>query len=650
MAASSQIREEVFASRKRQLMRGIRAAAVLPLLVVQPAVAGSFDLFGLDGSYQVQATYAYAVRTEKPHNGIIDTPPSAEIPIPDYIKFNESHNYDDGDRNFKRGAVVNNRLSMIGELQLEKDQYGILVRGDTFYDQVYHDANDNNSPDTINRTDGDPNYPFEGTVNEFSDAARYYSGGRSRLLDAYVYGSWYLGDSSALNLRVGKHIAAWGESLFFSGVALAQSPADATKASVPGADVKSILLPVNQVSMQFAINDKLTLLGQYKLEFKPVELNPVGEYFSVSDVVGPGAQFIWGIENPLYLANFSDLNLLSDDVPEAVQLVVDLLAPDLPTGQLTQLLGDVLNRLDPLLPDVTVPLEVINQPNAPHYINVVRGKDKRPSDFGQWGVGLKYRLSWETTLGLYQLRYHNTTPAPVQNYGYAVLLPGVGGLPDLTTRALGLQVPVSYNIRYFDGIDLSALSFSTTLLGMNIGGEAIFRDGVDILVDVDGGLLGPVPTPTRGRVAQGLLSSLYTTGPKLFWDALTLVTEVGYVHVLDVDQACGPTSCSEDLTYTRDAWGYSILGLIDRKNVFSGWDLQIPVTYAAIGSGHSSLISGLGSLMGEGDKRTSIGFNFTWLQKLQMGISYNVFLGKPDFTERPYADRDYVAFTTKYNL
>ena len=68
--------------------------------------------------------------------------------------------------------------------------------------------------------------------------------------------------------------------------------------------------------------------------------------------------------------------------------------------------------------------------------------------------------------------------------------------------------------------------------------------GIDVLVDVDGGLLGPVPTPTRARVMQGLLSSLYSVGPTGFWDSFTLVSEFGYVHVHDVDPACGPTSCS----------------------------------------------------------------------------------------------------------
>ena len=612
--------------------------------------AAEFSLLGMDGNYQLQGSYALATRLRAPAPGIIDTPPSAEIPIPDFIKLPESNNYDDGDRNFAEGAIVNNRLTLLGEIQLTRGDYGLLVRGDAFYDDVYLRRNDNNAPNTLNRTDGDPQFEFEGQVDRFSDAAKDRSGRRARLLDAYVYGSWYFGEASALNLRVGRHIAAWGESLFFSGVALAQSPADATKATVPGADVKSILLPVNQVSMQLAINEKWTLLGQYKLEFKPVELNPVGEFFSVSDVVGPGAQFIYGIENPLYLQNLEDLNLLSENLAETLQLVVDLLAPQLPTQGVTDLVGNLLGLLDPLLPDVPVPGGIINQPNTPRYVNVVRQEDIRPSDHGQWGVGLKYQITPETTLGAYRLRYHNTTPAPVQNYGEALLVPGNGILRPITTGTLGLQVPVTYNIRYFDGIDLSALSFSTSFLGANVGGEFIVREGVDVLVDVDGGLLGPVPTPTRSEVWQGLLSALYVLGPRFGWDALTLVGEVGFVHVEDLEPACGPNGCSTDLSFTRDAWGYSLLGLMDFRNITAGWDLQVPISFAAIGNGQSALLSGLGSLMGEGDMRASIGFNFTRLQRLEVGVSYNAFLGSPHFEKRPYADRDYVAFTGKYRF
>src|SRR5262249_10820074 len=149
-------------------------------------------------------------------------------------------NFDDGDRNFKQGSLINNRISGYGELQLTHDNYGAVFSGDGFYDQVYHHPNDNDSPGTINKT---------GSNTRLNDGARYYDRQPVRLLEAYAYGDWNLFDSEAsLDLRVGKQLVAYGEALFFSGIALAQSPNDATKAFVPGAEVKDILLPVNQVS------------------------------------------------------------------------------------------------------------------------------------------------------------------------------------------------------------------------------------------------------------------------------------------------------------------------------------------------------------------------------------------------------------------
>jgi hypothetical protein len=636
----------------RTVVAGGMAIAIGGLAGIEEAVAGSFDLLGLDGSYQLQTSYAAAWRVEKPHHGIIDTPPSPEIPIPDWLKFPESNNFDDGDRNFKRGDMVNNRLSLLGELQLSSGDFGLLLRGDAFYDDVYFNRNSNDSPSTINKTSGRHNFAFEGDVDKFTDQARQYSGRRARVLDAYVYGSWYLGEESALNVRLGRHIAAWGESLFMSGVALAQAPADATKANVPGADVKSILLPVNQLSFQLSINNELTLLGQYKLEYKSVELNPVGEYLSVADVVGPGAQFAWGIKNPLYFETLAQINLLSDQTSGAVQVVADLMGFGNSTRTLTEVLGTILSAIDPLVPPLQLPLDIIPQPNTPRYINPRRVADTVPSDHGQWGVGMKYQILSDTNIGFYRLRYHNTVPAPVMQYDYATLLPASQGLPALTTSVFDLKVPVTYTVKYFDGVDLTAMSFSTALFGANIAGEFGWREGIDVLVDVDGGIMGPVPTPTRANAGYALLSGLYVVGPGLFWDALTLVGEAGYVHVEKAHEACGPTpqSCSNRLTYSRDASGWSGLIMFDKKNVVSGWDLQVPIFLGGIINGQSSVLSGLGALMGDGDYRASIGFNFTYLQKLQLGTSYNAFLGKPDFEKRPFADRDFAAVTVKYSF
>ncbi|HSV80782.1 MAG TPA: DUF1302 family protein [Ramlibacter sp.] len=620
-----------------------------------PAQASSFDLLGLDGDWQMQMGYAAAMRLHDADDRIINAPGAANIPVPENLKIPESANYDDGDRNFNRGSLFNNRLTLLGELGLVHEDYGLRLRADAFYDNVYHRKNDNRQSATLSQTTGDINYPHEGPVDRFTDAAEYYDGTRARLLDAYVYGSWYLGDEMALNLRAGRHIAAWGESLFFSGIALAQGPADATKANVPGADVKSILLPVNQVSMQLALTPDLTVLGQYKLEYKSTELNPVGEYFSVADVVGPGAQFTYGLENPLYFDNLSDINLLSSQLAEYLQLVLDFAAPNLPPNQAVNLVNNLLNTLDPLLPEVTVPLGAIPQDSQPKYINVLYNGEKKPSDHGQYGVGLKYQLTPFTGVGLYHLRYHSTTPAPVQTYGPAPLLVLPGGAPLVTTGTLGLQVPVSYQPHYFDGIHMTAASFTTTLFGVNVAGEAIYRDGVDVLVDLDSGLLGPVPSPTRAKIMQGLLSGLYSFGPQeLFglplWDTLSVVGETGYVHVQEVDPACNPYECNTKLHNSRDSSGVALLLLFDRKNIMRGWDLNVPVYAARMLQGQSSLTAAFGALTGLQDKRLSVGVNMTYLQQLTLGVTWAGYFGEPHFYKNPYADRDNIGVSIKYSF
>jgi hypothetical protein len=637
------------------------------------AQAGSFDFLGIDGSWSLQGAYAAAVRTKAPNDGIINTPPAASIPLPTYLKVPESDNYDDGDRNFKKWGLVNDRVSALGEIHLVKDNYDLIVRGDAFYDNVYRRANANNSPDSINKfgSDGEIGGP---DYNRFTSDAARLDGMRARLLDAYVSGNWQLGDESALNVRIGQQVVAWGESLFFDGIALTQGPADATKANVPGADVKSILLPVNQISLQFSATNRLTFLGQYKLEYKQTELDPVGEFFSVADVVGPGRQFEWGIYNPLYLATYSGVNLTGstqpsgqNDLAAAVQLVDGFLIQNgtLPSNnQLTPAVQQTVNALTQQinnlgLPAVQLPSTVLtalaNQTGAPKYINPVYVGDIVPSNYGQYGLGMKYAFTPSTTGGVYYLRYNDTIPMPIQNYGDALLVPSPApGVPAITTGTLGIVVPVSYNIRYFDGVKMAASSLSTEFLGANIGAEAIYRDGLPVLVNVDGGITGPIPTPSRSRVGQLDLNALYIFGSSPLWDAITLVADVGTNKVFSVD---GVTSIanpdhpvSTELKYDRSAWAYYFLWFIDRKNIFDGWDLQIPMSFAGVGNGHTSVLSGFGSLMGKNDRRASIGINFTRLAALQLGISYSGFLGKPDFSERPYQDRDNIGVTVKYNF
>jgi hypothetical protein len=68
---------------------------------------------------------------------------------------------------------------------------------------------------------------------------------------------------------------------FLSGISGAQGPVDATKANVPGVEVKDVLLPVPQVSAQFALSGDLRVLGYYQFRFREFEFDPVGSDFSI---------------------------------------------------------------------------------------------------------------------------------------------------------------------------------------------------------------------------------------------------------------------------------------------------------------------------------------------------------------------------------
>jgi len=485
---------------------------------VSSAHAGNFQFGdGINVDYLTTVNYGLNVRAEKQSNDLIDN----------------NINGDDGDRNFKRGSIVNNRISAIGEMNISKDGTGVMLRGSTFYDFAYNTSNDNNSPDTINKF---------GPVDHFSSQAKDRSGSRTRLLDAYAYTGGAVGDSSFYDLRVGNQVVAWGESLFISGISAVQGPVDATKANVPGTEVKEILLPESQIAGSFSFND-WTLLSYYQFKSHPYELSPVGDYFSTTDVVGAGARYI----------RFSEGDLAS-------------------VGKLA------------------------------------RTSDEDARDSGQWGLGVRYMLTPNTQVGVYRLRYHDRLPS--------VLLNPTAG---------------TYNVKYFEDIDLTGASVSTRIGDWQVSGEVSYKDGLPLASTTVG--------VSRGSASQAQISTIRTWGASWIAPQTTLVAEVGALHVNDIDQG--------KLAGDRNAQMGQMTATMTYPDVFSGWDMSVPVSYGRQFNQSSVGTFGFG---GDGDSRASIGAKFKYLSNLEVGLTYNAFLGSPDPVERPLADRDFVSFNVKYDL
>ncbi|AKM39136.1 DUF1302 domain-containing protein [Burkholderia contaminans] len=501
-------------------------AAALLACTAPGAHAGSTIELGADTTLDYTFTLSYGL-------GMRTRAPSGNLLTPANI------NGDDGDRNFAKNKLIENQVSLLGEVNLKHDDWGVFVRADTFYDQAYRRPNYNDAPGTVNQS---------GQYNNFTSDARYWSGGHTTLLAAYAYNTFKIG-STSLNVKVGDQVVAWGESLFFPNIAGAQGPADATKSYMAGAEVKDILLPVPQISTQWQITPNFSLLGYYQFSYQQNRLTAPGTYWSYSDVTGPGAQFIIG-----------------------------------PGGMI-----------------------------------IPRGPDDKPSARNQWGIGARFRVLGDTELGLYHLHYNDMNPSVVTTY-----------FPTL-----------QYQQTYFSNIKLTGASFSTQVGPVNVAGEVSYRQGAAVLVNTPTG-----PQSTRANVLQTNLSGIYSIGPSFLANSQSLIGELTYVHAGSISALDGSTT----LANSRNALAMEIAWTLSYKNVFNGWDLDVPLTYTHDLTGTSPLAGALGSLTGQGDHRVTAGVTFTRLSNLQLSLVYAKFLGSPNPVTRPLADRDYVLATATYHF
>lgn len=456
-------------------------------------------------------------------------------------------NSDDGDRNFNKHSLTTNRFTALGELILRQNNYGAVLRGSTFYDDVYHRDNDNDSPATVNKS---------GDNDSFTEGAKTYSGGRTRFLDAYVFGDFDLPAAQRLGVKAGRQVVAWGEGLFYPGVNGVQGPVNVVNSSQPGVEVKDILLPVGQVLGNWEISPNFGLSAYVQYEWKGNELNPVGSYLSTSDVTGPGREFM-------------------------------ILAPG---------------------------------------FNLAYAGTHEPRDSGQYGIRAMYRPTQSTELGFFHVRYHDRNPS--------------GVTMDFARR--------NYTINYAEDLDLTGMSFSTSIGDTQVGGEWSYRSGVPISLKPVGGV-SPV---TTGDGQQMQLSFIRSYGDMPWASSTTVMGEVVHVRADSVDKVGN----NDDYTYktakswqTKTSTAYTLQTVLGYPGIFSGWDLNVPINWSHVIEGNTPMKGTISA--GQGDKRMSVGATFKYLGNLELNTTYTAFLytSDPD-RNRMLGDRDYLTLSAKYSF
>jgi hypothetical protein len=619
-----------------------------------PAAAFEFNWGEIEGSFNSQISIGSSWRLEAQDPQLV-TPGNR----PGYGLASTSTG-DDGNLNFDDGDIYSLILKGVHDLELRKGDFGVFVRGKYWYDKELVDGA---RPHGNSANFYTPNVDLED-----SGFDSYAQSSGLELLDAFVYGTFYLGDAP-LDLRLGRQVASWGESTFIQNGINVINPIDVSAFRRPGAEIKEGLLPVAMATMSIGLTNALSFDAFYQIEWEKTVIDGCGTYFSSADVAATGCNVV------------TLTNLLSDQVQ--------------------------------MLPDVG--------------LYITRRPDIEPSDSGQFGVSLRYFAEGlaGTEFGLYYMNYHSRIP---YLGGYTSANPAVPsssippGFPDPLPPFIPLANGVDLgallgggNPQYFaefpEDIKLYGFSFATNLAGFAISGEVSYRPDFPVQINTTEILqaavaYAPWSTVTSRVIAAGFgnPASGYDLLPVTqaqvtfirFFDQvlgasrLSLAAEVGanWVGSLPdqsvqrygrspifgmgaftpiplaalgiplpgdltcegffppppLDQVIDPIipnsnvrNCTNDGYVTDSSWGYRIRGGLTYNDVFAGVNLTPSIAWSHDVSGYSP-----NSNFTEDAKALSVALQAEYLNRYTASMSYTTFSGGDYNTIK---DRDFASLS-----
>ncbi|GBL02853.1 DUF1302 domain-containing protein [Glaciecola sp. KUL10] len=596
-----------------------------------------------------------------------------------------SSNGDLGNLSFDSGEAFSTQFVGLHELEIQYENFGFFARGFYFYDFELSDG-DRAWSNPITGFEVDPCRDSTASDELCSDI---------RLLDAFVYADFYVGDMP-ISVRLGDQVISWGESTFIQHGINTTNPADVTRARAPGAELKEVFIPVGMISANIGLTDTVSLSAYYQYEWERSLLPVAGSYFAANDFAGEGGSF-----NNIQLGFTGNPDIDMDTLIPALNVI---------GGQVRENATNpaVLGQLSQAYLAYPTKVAVRARSDAAH---------DDADDQGQYGV----RLTWfaeelnETEFGFYHINYHSQRP----------LVAGVTS--DFT--AAGIQADLNFlaqneitrdnitelgaftesRFTYPEDIKLYGLSFNTNVGETALAGEFAYRvdeplqiDDVELLytgmpeqlgaAGLRPDLVGISQLNNIGRnvgpgeTAEGFLLSdtwqmqftaSHVFGPSLGTDNLIFLAEAGYVKIEDfpdpevirlnapgtartpsLEPVPGTNNNREGLHIglsdgpetnpfsTDDAWGYRLLAVADYNNVFAGINLRTRATFAhdVEGTTPDPLF-----LFLEDRKSANVSFTFDYLSKWSATASYSAFWGGIG-TTNALSDRDFVSFNIKYAI
>jgi len=589
-----------------------------------------------------------------------------------------SANVDNGNLNFDAGEAFSTLLKGTHELDIHYDGMGVFVRGMYYYDFAMM----NSDRDWTNQISGQINDPCD------DSEAKKQVCTDVRLLDAYVYGNFDLGDMP-FSIRVGQQVISWGESTLIGHGISEINPVDIARLKAPGAELKEAFIPFGAVWGSLGITENFNIEAFYQYSWEKTILPPPGSYFSTNDFAGDG-----GHNNNVSLG-FSgnpdiDINTLMAGLNQ---------------------IGDMMRSGDPALM-AAAGQAYLAYPTKVTLRSPGKSAEWEPDDGGQYGL----RLSWylpelnETELSLYYVNYHSRRPlfaGQTANFTAASVGADLGYIaqnPITEDNLYSLGSFSQVKLAYPEDIAMYAMSFNTTFGETAIAGEVSYRQDEPLQIDDVELLFAAMPQqlynaglrddlnnisqlndPTTGLpyasgvtangfvlsdTVQAQMTITHLFGPTLGASQFVALIEIGGININDMPEedvlrlngpgtarnggiAAAPglelgvqNGIETNPFPTEFAWGYKMVGKLDYTNVFAGINMSPRVVF-------SHDVKGITPdplfLFVEDRKSVALGLTFDYQSTWKADLNYNSFFDGVGTTNQ-IEDRDYVSFSISYSI
>jgi hypothetical protein len=409
----------------------LQAALFVTIFTLAPVTAGAieFDLIHgkVTGHFDTTVSAGLSWRVSDRDPSIIGTTNGGT---------GHSLNGDDGNLNFDVGDIFSQNLKVLHEISFDVDDYFVFVRGFYFTDFAVREG------DVL--VEGRP--ALNGTAERFA-------GQNAVLLDAWIRGDFGSIDNP-LTVTLGSQVINWGESTFIQNGLNTINPVDLSKLRAAGSEIKEALVPIPAAKFDYDLSDTVALQGFFQLGWRPTRLEPIGTYFSVTDIASPGGNNV--------LLGFG---------------------------------------VDDQIVDSPVPGPIGTNPtyNSPVGVGVARTGDRTPDDLGQYGLSARWFLEelGGTEIGLFYTHLHSRLP----------IISAITGTP-AGVAAGNYGGSAEYFLEYPEDIDTFGIGFNSDLgnTGIALQGEASLHIDQPLQVD-DVEILFAALSPLNGVFGQSTLGA-----------------------------------------------------------------------------------------------------------------------------------------------